>query len=119
MCDACNLGVYAEGSILDSQAAGATTHEYRAGINLGFQLTALQRLNFGYSWEGDAGEDANIIDDQIHRFNTSWTRELAENTTFGVQFNQSCLRSRLVRNDQDQFELRFVLTRGFAMTGQR
>tara|TARA_R110002095_G_scaffold16278_2_gene19549 strand:+ start:2587 stop:3942 length:1356 start_codon:yes stop_codon:yes gene_type:complete len=119
VCDACNLGVYAEGSILDSQAAGATTHEYRAGINLGFQLTALQRLNFGYSWEGDAGEDANIIDDQIHRFNTSWTRELAENTTFGVQFNQSYLRSRLVRNDQDQFELRFVLTRGFAMTGQR
>ncbi|WP_417518036.1 hypothetical protein [Marinobacter sp.] len=119
LCDACNLGVYAEGSILESQLSGATTHEYRVGINLGFQLTALQRLNFGYSWEGDAGEEADTIDDQIHRLNTSWTRQLAENTTFGVQFNQSYLRSRLARNDEDQFELRFVLTHGFAMSGQR
>ena len=119
VCDACNLGVYAEGSILDSQISGATTHEYRTGITLGFQLTSLQRLSFAYSWEGDAGEDANVIDDQIHRFNTSWTRELAENTTFGVQFNQSYLRSRLASDDQDQFELRFVLTRGFAMSALR
>ncbi len=118
-CDICDLGVYAEGSLLESQVSGATTHEYRAGINLGLQLTALQRLNIGYGWQGDANEDANIIVDQIHRLSTSWTRQLAEYTTFGVQFNQSYLRSRLARNDQDQFVLRFVLSRGFALNGQR
>lgn len=118
-CDICDLGVYAEGSILESQVTGTTTHEYRAGINLGLQLTALQRLNVGYTWEGDAGEDANIVVDQIHRFTTSWTRQLAEYTTFGVEFNQSYLRSRLARSDQEQFELRLVLSHGFALSGQR
>jgi len=118
-CDICDLGVYAEGSILESQVTGATTHEYRAGVNLGLQLTALQRLNVGYTWEGDAGEDANIVVDQIHRFTTSWTRQLAEYTTFGVEFNQSYLRSRLARSDQEQFELRLVLSHGFALSGQR
>ncbi|MBQ0745365.1 MAG: hypothetical protein KBT82_18575 [Marinobacter sp.] len=119
VCDACNLGIYAAGAILESQISGATTHEYRAGVNLSFQLTSLQRLNFGYSWQGDADEDANVIVDQIHRFTTVWTRQLAENTSFGVQFNQSYLRSKSVRNDQDQFELRLVLSRGFSMSGRR
>lgn len=119
VCDACNLGVYAEGAILESEVSGATTHEYRAGINLGFQLTALQRLNVGYGWQGDAGEDADIILDQVHRVTTSWTRQLAEHTTFGIELNQSYLRSRSARRDQEQFELRFVLSRGFALSGQR
>ncbi|SHK45829.1 hypothetical protein SAMN05216369_2130 [Marinobacter antarcticus] len=120
VCDVCNLGVYAEGSILESQLSGATTHEYRVGVDLGFQLTALQRLNFGYSWQGDADEDASVIVDQIHRFTTAWTRQLAENTSFGVEFRQSYLRSKLAaRSDQDQFELRFVLSRGFALSGLR
>lgn len=119
VCDVCDLGVYGEGSILNSQATGQTTHEFRAGINLGFQLTALQRLTLGYSWEGEAEQTADIIIEQIHRFTTAWTRQLAENTTFGVQFNQSYLRSRLARSDQEQFELRFVLTHGFALSRQR
>ena len=119
VCDACDLGVYVEGAILESQISNDTTYEYRTGINLGFQLTSLQRLNFGYSWQGDADEDANVIDDQIHRFNTSWTRRIAENTTFGVEFRQSYLRSKLLRNDKDQFELRLVLSRGFSLTGAR
>ncbi len=119
VCDACNLGVYAKGALLESQNSGDKTHEYRAGVNLGFQLTSLQRLSFGYSWEADANEDADVIVDQIHRFNTSWTRQIAENTTFGVEFYQSYLRSKLARDDQDQFELRLVLSRGFSMTGAR
>ncbi|MBL1273804.1 MAG: hypothetical protein COB25_015260 [Oceanospirillales bacterium] len=118
VCDACDLGVYAAGSILESQLSNATTHEYRAGINLGFQLAALHRLNFGYSWEGDADEDADVIVDEVHRITIGWTRQLAENTSFGVQLYQSYLRSS-VRNNQDQYELRFVLSRGFAMSGQR
>ncbi|MCK0163975.1 hypothetical protein [Marinobacter sp. S6332] len=116
LCDVCTLGVYAEGAILDSQLSGAITHEYRGGINLGFQLNALQRLAFGYSWQGDANEDADIIVDEIHQLTTSWTRQLAENTTFGVEFNQSYLRSRFARDDQNQFELRLVLSRGFALS---
>lgn len=119
VCDACDLGVYASGAILESQNSRATTHEYSAGVNLGFQLTSLQRLNFGYSWQGDAGEDANVIVDQIHRFNTSWTRQIAANTTFGVEFNQSYLRSKLAKSDQDQFELLLVLSHGFSLTGAR
>lgn len=117
VCDVCNLGVYASGAILESQNSGATTHEYRAGLNLGLQLTSLQRLNFGYIWEGDAGEDADIIVDQIHRFNTSWTRQIAKNTTFGVELNQSYLRSKLPRPNQDQFELRLVFSHGFSLVG--
>lgn len=119
LCDACNLGLYAEGAILESQLSGATTHEYRGGVNFGFQLSNLQRLTFGYRWQGDANEDADIIVDQIHRLTASWTRQLTENTTFGVEFNQSYLRSRAARDDQDQYELRFVLSRGFALSRQR
>lgn len=119
LCDACDVGVYAEGVILESQISGATTHEYRSGVNLGFQLTALQRLFVGYSWQGEAEEKADVIVDQVHRVSTGWTRQLAEYTTFGVEFNQSYLRSRLARNDREQFELRFVLTHGFALSGQR
>lgn len=119
VCDACDLRVYAEGAILESQISNVTTHEYRTGINLGFQLTSLQRLNFGYSWQADADESATTIVDQIHRFNTSWTRRIAENTTFGVEFYQSYLRSKGLRNDQDQFELRLVLSHGFSLTGAR
>jgi hypothetical protein len=118
LCSACSLGLAAEGAVLESQISGATTHEYTASANLGIQLTTLQRLNFGYSWQGDAAEDAGTIVDQIHRFNTSWTRRLSEDTSFSVQLNQSYLRSRLARNDQEQFVLRFVLTRGFSLTGQ-
>jgi hypothetical protein len=118
LCSACNLGVAAEAALLESQITGATTHEYSASVNLGIELTALQRLNFAYIWQGDAGEEAGTIVDQIHRFNTSWTRQLAEDTSFSVQLNQSYLRSRLARNDQEQFVLRLVLTKGFSLTGQ-
>lgn len=117
VCDACSLGVYASGAILESQNSGATTHEYSAGANLGFQLTSLQRLNFGYSWQGDASEDASVIVDQIHRFNTSWTRQIATNTTFGVELNQAYQRSKLARSDQDQFEVRLVFSHGFSLAG--
>lgn len=119
VCGACDLGVYAEGSILNSQLSGETTHEFRGGINLGVQLTSLQRLTFGYSWQGEAEQSADTIIEQIHRFTTGWTRQLAEQTTFGVELNQSFLRSRQARSDQEQFELRFVLTHGFALSGQR
>lgn len=119
LCGACDLGVYASGAILESQNSGATRHEYNAGVNLGFQLTSLQRLNFGYTWEADTGEDANIIVDQIHRFKTSWTRQIAKNTSFGVELNQAYLRSKLARNDQERFEVRLVLSHGFALTGAR
>lgn len=119
LCSACNLGVAAEAAVLESQITGATTHEYTASVNLGIELTTLQRLSFAYIWQGDAGEEAGTIIDQIHRFNTSWTRQLAEDTSFSVQFNQSYLRSRLARSDQEQFVLRLVLTKGFSLTGQK
>lgn len=118
LCSSCNLGVAAEAALLESQITGATTHEYTASVNLGIELTTLQRLSFVYSWQGDAGEEAGTIIDQVHRFNTSWTRQLAEDTSFSVQLNQSYLRSRLARNDQEQFVLRLVLTKGFSLTGQ-
>lgn len=118
VCDVCTLGLVAEASVLESQITGTTTHEYRTGINLGVQLTSLQRLSFGYSWQGDAGEDEGTIIDQIHSLNTRWTRQLAENTSFSVDFNQSYLRSKLARDDQDQFMLRLVLTQSFSLSGQ-
>jgi hypothetical protein len=117
LCDVCTLGLVAEASMLESQITGATSHEYRTGINLGVQLTSLQRLSFGYSWQGDAAEDEGTIIDQIHSLTTRWTRQLAENTSFSVDFNQSYLRSKLDRNDQDQFTLRLVLSHGFSLMG--
>lgn len=119
ICSACDLGLAFDAAILESEFTGATTHEYTGSLNLGIQVTNLQRLNFGYSWQGDAGEDPDIIVDQIHRFNTSWTRQLAEQTSVSVQFNQSYLRSRLARSDQEQFTLRLLFTRGFSLTGRR
>ena len=118
LCAGCNLGFGAEAALLESQITGATTHEYSGSLSFGFQLTNLQRLSFGYTWQGDAGDDAGTIVDQIHRFNTRWARELAEDTEFGIELNQSWLRSRLARNDQEQFSLRLVLTKGFSLTGQ-
>ncbi|MDN6320245.1 MAG: hypothetical protein L0J77_10815 [Marinobacter sp.] len=119
LCDVCDLGLYASGAILESQNSGATRHEYNAGVNLGFQITSLQRLTFGYTWEGDAGEDADIIVDQIHRFNTGWTRQIAKHTSFGVELNQAYLRSKLAKNDQEQFQVRLVFSHGFSLVGAR
>jgi hypothetical protein len=119
VCSICDVGFYSEGAILDSQISGDTTHEYRAGVNLGLQLTANQRLRFGYSWDAEAEEDAGVIVDQVHRVTASWTRQLAEYTSFGVELNQSYLDSRLARNNQDEYELRLVLSHGFSMSGQQ
>lgn len=117
VCDSCDLGVYVEGAVLESQVTDETSHEYRAGVNLGLQLTALQRLNFGYRWEGDADRSASNIIDQIHRLNTSWMRNIAENTTFGVEFNQAFRRSGSARGNQEEYELLLVLRHGFSLTG--
>lgn len=119
LCSGCTFGLYAEGAILESQISGDTTHEYRAALNFGFQLASLQRLDFQYSWEGDTEEDAGVIVDQIHRLSTIWTRQLAENTTFGVEFNQAYLTTQYARGDQEQFELRLVLSHGFSLVGAR
>jgi len=118
LCSACNLELAAEAAILESENTGATTHEYLAKIALGYQLTSLQRLSFVYGWQGDAGEDAGTVIDQIHRFNISWIRQLAEETSFSVELDQSYLRSRLARNDEEQFVLRLRLSKGFSLVGQ-
>ncbi|WP_449287111.1 hypothetical protein [Marinobacter sp. PE14] len=118
ICNACNLGLAVEGAILESEVTGATTHEYFTRVDLGYQLTSLQRLAFAYRWQGDAGEDAGTVIDQIHRFNISWIRQLAEETSFSVEFDQAYLRSRLARNDEEQFVLRFRLSKGFSLVGQ-
>jgi hypothetical protein len=117
VCDICSLGLVAQGAVVESQITGATSHEYQSGINLGLQLTSLQSLSFDYSWQGYAGENSGTIIDQIHRLGTRWTRKLAENTSFSVDFSQSYLRTKSARNDQDQFALRLILTRGFSLTG--
>jgi len=74
---------------------------------------------FGYSWQGDAEDEAGTIVDQIHRFDTRWSRQLAENTQFAVAFNQSYLRSDLGSDDRDQYVIRLELTHGFALNGRR
>ena len=117
ICGACSLALGLQAERLESQTTNTDSHEYSANLNLGVQLTNLQRLNVVYSWQGDAGEKSGTISEQIHRFNISWSRQLAEDTSFGVQFNQSYLRSNLARSDQDQFAVRLVLTTGFALTG--
>ncbi len=118
LCSACNLRLAAEAAILESENTGATTHEYFAILALGYQLTSLQRLAFAYRWQGDAGEDASTVIDQIHRLNISWIRQLAEQTSFSVELDQSYLRSRLARNDEEQFVLRLRLSKGFSLVGQ-
>lgn len=118
MCNACNLGLGAEAAILESENTGATTHEYFARLALGYQLTSLQRLAFAYRWQGDAGEDADTVIEQIHRFNISWIRQLAEETSVSVEFDQAYLRSRLARNDEEQFVVRLRLSKGFSLVGQ-
>jgi len=119
LCNACTLGLSAEASLLESQITGDKTHEYSTRVSLGLQLTDLQRITFGYSWQGDAEDEAGTIVDQIHRFDTRWSRQLAENTQFAVAFNQSYLRSDLGSDDRDQYVIRLELTHGFALNGRR
>ncbi|UQG54176.1 MULTISPECIES: hypothetical protein [unclassified Marinobacter] len=118
LCDACTLNLAAEAALLKSQLSGDQTHEYRSSISLGVQLTDLQRISFGYSWLGDAQDEAGTIVDQIHRFDTRWSRQLAENTQFAVAFSQSYLRNDLGRDDRDQYVIRLELTHGFALTSR-
>ncbi|GBO90137.1 hypothetical protein [Marinobacter salsuginis] len=118
VCSACNLGLAAEAALLESENTGSTTHEYFAEIDLDYQLTSLQRLALAYRWQGDAGEDAGTVIDQIHRFNISWIRQLAEEISFSVEFDQAYLRSRLARSDEEQFVLRLRLSKGFSLVGQ-
>lgn len=119
LCSGCSLDLMAEAAVLESQLTDSRSHEYRASIDFGFQLTSLQRLSFGYNWQGDAGEDSGTIIEQIHRFNTRWSRQLSEDTSVSVEFNQAYLRRQSGENDQDQFALRLRLTRGFSLMGER
>jgi len=118
LCNVCTLGLGVEASRLKSQINGEKSYEYGANASLGVQLTNLQRITFSYSWQGDTNDQAGTIVDQVHRFDTRWSRQLAENTEFAVGFNQSYLR-RTLGDDQDQFAIRFELTHGFALMGQR
>lgn len=118
LCDVCDGGMILSGSIRESEYTGATTHEYLAGVNLGIQISSLQRLEFRYLWQGDAGDDAGTVLEEIHRFDTRWSRLIGEETTFGLELNQSYLRSKLARNDEDEFVLRVVLTHGFSLVGR-
>jgi len=118
LCDVCDGGMVLSGSIRESEYTGATTHEYLAGLNLGLQISGLQRLEFRYLWQGDAGSKSGTILEEIHRFDTRWSRLVGEETTFGVELNQSYLRSKLARNDEDEFVLRVVLTHGFSLVGR-
>lgn len=117
LCDICNAGFGLEAAVLRSQITDVKTHEYSANLNVGFQITNLQRLEFAYIWQAEAGDNAGTFDQQIHRFNTRWSRQLAELTTFGVEFNQSYLDSRLATPNEQQFVLKLVLTHGFALMG--
>lgn len=117
LCDFCTLGLGLEAAVLESELTGATTHEYRGRAGLGLQLTGIERVYFSYDWQGDAGEKADVIDEQIHRFIIGWNRLLAEETTFGVEFYQSYLNSRLNRPDEDEYGLRLVLTWGVSLQG--
>ena len=119
LCDVCNFGLLLGGEARKSEFSGQTTHELRGGLDLGFQLTSLQRLEFSYLWQGETNEDAGVILEQVHRFDTRWSRQLAEETTFGVEFYQVYLRSRLDRADEEEFVLRLVLTHGFSMMSGR
>ncbi|MBB5320709.1 hypothetical protein [Marinobacter oulmenensis] len=116
LCDVCTLGFVIEGSVLESQLSETRRHEYRTSANLGVELTSLQTLTIGYTWQGDAGEDAGTIEEQVHRINTRWTRELAENTSFSVDFTQSYLRSRVPGDDEEEFLLRLMFSHGFSLT---
>jgi len=117
LCDFCTLGIGVEAAVLESELTGATTHEYRGRAGLGLQLTGIERLYFNYDWQGDAGEKADVIDEQIHRLTIGWNRLLAEETSFGVEFYQSYLNSRLNRPDEDEYGLRLVLTWGVSLQG--
>lgn len=117
LCDFCTLGIGLEAAVLESELTGATTHEYRGRAGLGFQLTGIERVYFNYDWQGDAGEQADVINEQIHRLTIGWNRLLAEETTLGVEFYQSYLNSRLERADEDEYGLRLVLTWGVSLQG--
>lgn len=117
LCDVCTFGVVVEGSVLESQISETRRHEYGVSANLGVELTSLQTLTLGYTWQADAGDNAGTIDEQVHRINTRWTRALAENTSFSVDFTQSYLRSRFPGEDEEEFLLRLMLSHGFSLTG--
>ncbi|WP_336366672.1 hypothetical protein [Marinobacter sp. C2H3] len=119
LCDICNVGFGLEGAILKSQLTDTTTHEYTASANLGLQITDLQRLEFAYSWQADAGESAGDMVQQIHRLDSRWVRQLAEYTRFAVEFNQSYLDTTLPVPNERQYVLRLVLTHGFSLMANR
>ena len=119
LCDICTFELGLGAALLDSQLIALTTHEYRASVSLGLQVTGLERLTADYSWQADAGEDGDVIVEQLHEFTFGWNRLLAENTTFGIEVSHSFLNSRLDRPDEDQTVLRLNLTHGFALADIR
>ena len=118
LCDVCDFSMQVSGEIRESQATGETTNQLGAGWDLGIQIANLQRLEFRYIWQAETEENASEIQEQVHRFNSRWVRQLAEFTSFSVEFNQAYLRSKRERPDEDEFELRLVLSHGFSLIGQ-
>ncbi|MEQ5814945.1 hypothetical protein J3362_05480 [Marinobacter sp. NFXS11] len=118
LCDVCDFSIRVSVEIRESQESGETTHELGAGWDLGIQITNLQRLEFRYLWQAETEENASEVQDQVHRFNSRWVRQLAEFTSFAVEFNQAYLASKQQRPDEEEYELRLVLSHGFSLIGQ-
>lgn len=118
ICSNCDLAFLLGASLLESEETGATTHEYRSGLEFGIQITSLQRVNLGYSWAADAGKDADTLLAQIHQLRVGWSRRLTERTSVSVQASHAHSESRLGEPDKDRFVLRLALTHGIHVTGR-
>ncbi|WP_166268469.1 putative porin [Marinobacter caseinilyticus] len=118
ICDVCDAGALISGTIRESQRTLQTTHEYRGILDFGIRLTSLLRLGFGYSWTAEASEEADVLLDQVHRFDISVRRLLDERTFVTVQGRYSLTESRRDIPDEDQFAVRLSLTRGFGITNR-
>ena len=119
LCRICRFSVLAEGAMLESELSDAKTHEYRASMSLGMDVTRLHQLLVTYSWQADAGEDSGDVVQQTHRLNIAVTRRLSEDVRLGVELNQAWVRYEEPNQDQESYGLRVFLTRDFSLMARR
>lgn len=118
LCHACDLGFLLSGTIRESQRTGETTHEFRSNVNLGVQVTPYQRVFLAYTWAADADEDADVLFNQVHRFDVGVRQLLAEQTFITVEGRYSFTESRRDIRDRDQFLVRLSLTHAVGITNR-
>lgn len=110
LCDFCTINLLAQAAREEEVATEVETWEYQLGAGVGFTLTDVKSLDFDYIWQADAFGDRGTIDDELHRFVTTYRHRLSALASWGASF-EAAMTDGL--SDEERYRARVFITLGW------